>query len=167
MSTEIGGASRQLSKWTDTCEIDNETVLLSLIVYNKYYKTIELQSYQKGIETAARKNHCNVLDFLLTSHLSLQHLHLFEDIFFQACGNGYVNIVRSLYKVFQELFRDQDVLNRGLNISCQNGNKGMVDLLLHLGADVMAQAEEVCKNFMTTPAFKGFDGLLLYARLII
>ena len=129
------------------CQLGSKSVLLTLVENDKDHKTIGLQNYQKGLETAARKNHGNVLDFLLTSYLSIQDLRVSEELFLRACGNGYVDIVRSLYGAF-ELFRGQNVLNRGLNISCQNGHKEVVDLLLHSGADVMAQAEEVCDELL-------------------
>ena len=130
------------------CQLGSKSVLLTLVENDKDHKTIGSQKYQKGLETAARKNHGNVLDFLLTSYPSIQDLRVAEELFLRACGNGYVEIVRSLYEAFEKLFRAQNVLNRGLNISCQNGHKEVVDLLLHIGADVMAQAEKVCDGLL-------------------
>ena len=123
-------------------------MLLSLIEDDKDFKTSGLQKYQKGLETAARKNDGNVLDFLLTSYLSIQDIRVSEKVLLRACGDGYVGIVCSLYKVFEGLFRGQNVLNRGLSISCQNCHKEVVDLFLQIGADVMVQALEVRGEFL-------------------
>ena len=130
------------------CQLGSKSVPQCLLENDKDYKTIGFQSYQKGLETAARKNYSNVLDFILASYHSIQDLRVSEELFLRACGNGYVDIVRSLYESFEEHLEGQNVLNRGLNISCQNGHKVVADLLIRIGADVMAQVDQVRDEFL-------------------
>ncbi|KAL8789942.1 MAG: hypothetical protein Q9195_006603 [Heterodermia aff. obscurata] len=128
------------------CQLGCQSVLPSLIGIDKF-KAVEHFSYQKGLEKAANRNLGNIIDVLLTSCPNVQDLHVSEDLFLTACGNGYIDIVRSLHGAFGEVLRSQNLIDRGLHTSCQYGHNEVVAFLLRKNADVMAVADEIYDEY--------------------